>query len=892
MVAWSASAAYGITPTAYQNIGQSLKSATEATDGDENDLTVSYYGAGVHTGTYYRGWELDLGSAQHFDGVTVMHNPNAGSGTLGGRPTVLAYSPDGSAWTTIVGAFVAGAGGWDGTGLPGDPIPYTWTPGAAVQARYLRVYQTLTPTGYHSGVNVVEILVDAGVEPVIPVDPEPTLTIGSVVLERPLEIRCRVELNAAGAGYFRIAKSDAQATEAILARGAICKVAFPEIDPDPIFEFFLQEGDFELIGRPEGSEVLSFSGPGTLSYLARAVMDLEEYEGGAGQVQLSKGRWRFDENGTEGKIVEKMLREAQSASRPSDPIPALTWTFDDTEDSAGEPWANVEIEGYWFEKIGTNLLTAVLRLVRAGLCSIEMGPGLVLNMYRDIGADLTGTSFGTGVVRFVKGVNIAAELSRSMAGISFASHGVVRYGDGSYTRATKDGGTPYDQEAYFESNAEKAVTARRQAKNHMKLREDAQEALILSHRVPWPGDGNDEASGIYLPGPAWSDNGRYWVGDLVTLHTGTGEFDYDNATKRVYAITLAVDATGHLAPPIVELNARYQKTRASEELGTITGGSGSVTIVGGGPATADEPVVPYWKQPVRCVVTTDVTISTALNAGDSAGGCTLVGGDRVLLVGQSDAEDNGIWVAGATPSRGTDFDAGDEVVGAIVYVREGTGAGALYVCTNTSEPVIDTDDLTFQELELGGADTTLNTVASSGSTETLDVSTARTHDETLTADCTFTFSGAVTSEAWWFTLVLRQDGTGGWDATWPGSVVWPGGSAPTLDTTASTLEVLTFFSFDGGTTWYGFTKEGGGEPTADAHIADTTDAHDASAISIADAGNYYTGSTVEAALQEIGAGGIGGGGGGHYEVIVSGSAPPVAVTNEAEDDWLYGWVED
>jgi hypothetical protein len=29
---------------------------------------------------------------------------------------------------------------------------------------------------------------------------------------------------------------------------------------------------------------------------------------------------------------------------------------------------------------------------------------------------------------------------------------------------------------------------------------------------------------------------------------------------------------------------------------------------------------------------------------------------------------------------------------------------------------------------------------------------------------------------------------------------------------------------------------------------------------------------------------------GHYEVIVSGTAPPVAVTNVAEDDWLYGFV--
>lgn len=42
------------------------------------------------------------------------------------------------------------------------------------------------------------------------------------------------------------------------------------------------------------------------------------------------------------------------------------------------------------------------------------------------------------------------------------------------------------------------------------------------------------------------------------------------------------------------------------------------------------------------------------------------------------------------------------------------------------------------------------------------------------------------------------------------------------------------------------------------HLADATDAHDASAISIVDAGTYFTGTTVEAALQELGAAGGGG----------------------------------
>lgn len=44
-----------------------------------------------------------------------------------------------------------------------------------------------------------------------------------------------------------------------------------------------------------------------------------------------------------------------------------------------------------------------------------------------------------------------------------------------------------------------------------------------------------------------------------------------------------------------------------------------------------------------------------------------------------------------------------------------------------------------------------------------------------------------------------------------------------------------------------------------AHTGDSSDAHDASAISIVDNGGYFTGTDVEAALQELGAGGGGGG---------------------------------
>lgn len=49
----------------------------------------------------------------------------------------------------------------------------------------------------------------------------------------------------------------------------------------------------------------------------------------------------------------------------------------------------------------------------------------------------------------------------------------------------------------------------------------------------------------------------------------------------------------------------------------------------------------------------------------------------------------------------------------------------------------------------------------------------------------------------------------------------------------------------------GFASDMATQAELDAHVDDTTDAHDASAISVADAGGFFTGTTVEAVLQEI-----------------------------------------
>lgn len=94
-------------------------------------------------------------------------------------------------------------------------------------------------------------------------------------------------------------------------------------------------------------------------------------------------------------------------------------------------------------------------------------------------------------------------------------------------------------------------------------------------------------------------------------------------------------------------------------------------------------------------------------------------------------------------------------------------------------------------------------VSSSG-TATLDLSTGRLFAVTLAANTTIAFSNVPTSGVTSCTLELIQDATGGRTVTWPASVTWAGGTAPTISSAANALDVVTLYTRDGGTTWRGF----------------------------------------------------------------------------------------
>lgn len=101
---------------------------------------------------------------------------------------------------------------------------------------------------------------------------------------------------------------------------------------------------------------------------------------------------------------------------------------------------------------------------------------------------------------------------------------------------------------------------------------------------------------------------------------------------------------------------------------------------------------------------------------------------------------------------------------------------------------------------------TLTALSSSAGTLTLDLVNGNVFEVTLTENVTTLNlnNPPASGKAGSITLILKQDATGSRTVTWPASVKWAGGSAPTLSTDASATDVLTFVTTDAGTTWYGF----------------------------------------------------------------------------------------
>ena len=88
-------------------------------------------------------------------------------------------------------------------------------------------------------------------------------------------------------------------------------------------------------------------------------------------------------------------------------------------------------------------------------------------------------------------------------------------------------------------------------------------------------------------------------------------------------------------------------------------------------------------------------------------------------------------------------------------------------------------------------------IGNSSTAQTISLTSGTVQTCTLTGNCTFTMPTATAGKS--FILILST-GAGSFTATFT-SVKWPSNTAPTITTTASRWDILTFVS--DGTNWYG-----------------------------------------------------------------------------------------
>ena len=111
------------------------------------------------------------------------------------------------------------------------------------------------------------------------------------------------------------------------------------------------------------------------------------------------------------------------------------------------------------------------------------------------------------------------------------------------------------------------------------------------------------------------------------------------------------------------------------------------------------------------------------------------------------------------------------------------------------------------DLEFKDYAETRTTPSSSAGTLTLDIENGNIFEVTLTENVTTLNinNPPASGKAGSFTLILKQDGTGGYTVTWPAAVKWAGGTAPTLSSGPNDIDIITFLTTDAGTAWYGMT---------------------------------------------------------------------------------------
>lgn len=390
--------------------------------------------------------------------------------------------------------------------------------------------------------------------------------------------------------------------------------------------FFTSRGKY-LALTESNTKLLTWEGPGPLSYYGRAVMDADSWlnDPFIGTDPQPDGTWPLHLAGTGnelGAILWRVLHEVEEPGRHQNPLAAMTLGFTHLVDSNGAPW--VRTTGDFVAQVGDNVLQIIKRLMEMGLY-VKVNPDtLRIDAYEPETHQRTrtGAAWGASVVRFqypstgtVATGNIKSDLVRNLD--AKVRRNAILVGSHDTWQWVSDAAVTVLWEGSYIVDDDDGTSLLKIGEAQLGLRSDAGDVLRLRMDL-----GNDPANGFYKP----FETAGVLLDDRVTVHTGTGQYDLNEQTFPVAALEVRMrrDKSGEW-DAFAELGASF--TSMSER-----DFQSSMAVVG----NHRHPPNPQLCRPLT--TTEPIPVRTAGSASGTVGGFTVATGDVLYAFLSTPAE--------------------------------------------------------------------------------------------------------------------------------------------------------------------------------------------------------------------------------------------------------------
>lgn len=397
-------------------------------------------------------------------------------------------------------------------------------------------------------------------------DPKGTFLVRLTVGDQLEEGGFHRVLHGTGDGFIEIHGDHADAVH--IHRRAWVQYLRTDTTPDQyIGGFFLEEGDFRAISKKgQRGRILRFEGRGGLSILDRYSLGHSIYapfQTARGDIDVP-GKWHWIDE-PYGAMLVRLIEEGKNA--PGSPYAPIAYGFTRARDSDNLIWD--ELADYETDILSNGLKLAAdfMRLGMVLDCTADLLL-LASRSVEDFGTDRSSTTFASGKV-LLNGDNIANELPKRLAALATATHVTIQDRTGDYQTVDEDlDGNPLPGPTRYvtlkTSTTADDAAIWKMGQMHLTALQKQGDQCRIQHRI---GPGGASGADGYNPGPA----GDYDIGDIVTVDTGSGEFDYDEQPIEVAGLRWYLNGTEWMIE--TELGGQYQ----SPEQQAVQG-SGSSTI--------------------------------------------------------------------------------------------------------------------------------------------------------------------------------------------------------------------------------------------------------------------------------------------------------------------------